>query len=336
MVESQGWGIRPSRYCYEAESRDLSILGCLVTATSTPSCDAKSVPHCKELVFLHKSESVSNPGLWVKGRGAAIARRVVTVAAFSLSILQARAQAPAVPQANPARPTVSTPATLTPVGYLQFENGGFYANASQEFKSQFSTNQVTKLTITPRLQVMGLFEPFAYTHGVVGDAEAGIQPGGISVGVQGVVLPGEGRKPTVSLSYIRSLYGGSAPDIDVGSYQQGVTFLWSEDFGGLHIDTNGIFNEQTQGDVRRGQFGQTLSVSHPLGPFVLAGELWHFTQPFSNGNAVGNLWALSYAARRNLVIDAGFNHGLTSSSTQWEGFAGFTYLLPHRLWKARK
>src|ERR1700683_4446179 len=25
------------------------------------------------------------------------------------------------PEANPARPTVSTPATLTPVGYLQFE-----------------------------------------------------------------------------------------------------------------------------------------------------------------------------------------------------------------------
>jgi hypothetical protein len=23
---------------------------------------------------------------------------------------------------------------------------------------------------------------------------------------------------------------------------------------------------------------------------------------------------------------------MTSSSRQWEGFAGFTYLLPHRLW----
>ena len=27
------------------------------------------------------------------------------------------------PEANPGRPTVSTPATLTPVGYLQFESG---------------------------------------------------------------------------------------------------------------------------------------------------------------------------------------------------------------------
>jgi hypothetical protein len=63
--------------------------------------------------------------------------------------------------------------------------------------------------------------------------------------------------------------------------------------------------------------------------------LWHFTQPLSRGNAVGSLWAVSYAFRKNLVADAGFNRGLTSTSTQWEGFAGFTYLLPHRLWRAR-
>jgi hypothetical protein len=46
------------------------------------------------------------------------------------------------------------------------------------------------------------------------------------------------------------------------------------------------------------------------------------------------LWAVSYPIRKNLVVDAGFDHGLTSSSTQWEGFAGFTYLLPHRLWRS--
>ena len=37
-------------------------------------------------------------------------------------------------------------------------------------------------------------------------------------------------------------------------------------------------------------------------------------------------------ARNNLVFDAGFNRGLTKSSTRWEAFVGFTYLLPHRLW----
>jgi len=105
------------------------------------------------------------------------------------------------------------------------------------------------------------------------------------------------------------------------------------DVKGFHYDANAVFNELSQGPVRRGQFGQTLSISHPIaGKFSLSGEIWHLTQPFLRGNAVGNLWAVGYMARKNLVLDAGFNPGLTSTSTHWEVFVGFTYLLPHRLW----
>ena len=267
----------------------------------------------------------------------------IVVAAMASGIAELRGQtigeasAPETPEANPARPTVATPATLTPVGYLQFETGGLYANSSPDVKSQFGVNQVTKLTVTPRLQFFGLFAPFAISHGVGGDGVgAGGQPGSIAVGAQAVVLPGEGVKPTVSLSYIRTLYSGTAPDIDIGSARQSALFLWSEDIAGFHFDVNGMFLEQTQDKLRRGQFGQTVSVSHPVGPVVVAGELWHFTQPLLKGNAVGNLWCVSYSVRKNLVVDAGFNRGLTSSSTQWEGFGGFTYLLPHRLWKSHK
>jgi hypothetical protein len=78
----------------------------------------------------------------------------------------------------------------------------------------------------------------------------------------------------------------------------------------------------------------------------LSGELWHFTQPLVDttragspsprSNAVGTLWALSYLFRPNLVLDCGVERGLTSTSTAWQGFAGFTYLLPHRLWGQSK
>jgi hypothetical protein len=146
------------------------------------------------------------------------------------------------------------------------------------------------------------------------------------------VLPGEGHKPTVSLSFIRRLYASPAPEIDIGTFRNSALILVSDDLGGFHFDINGIFSEQTKGVIRRGQFGQTLSISHPLGRLTVAAELWHFTQPLNSRNAVGSLWAVSYRAGKNLVWDAGFDHGLTSSSTQWEGFAGFTYLLPHRLW----
>ncbi|MGA8088478.1 MAG: hypothetical protein WCA10_14310 [Terracidiphilus sp.] len=259
----------------------------------------------------------------------------ILIAAVLGSAAQLCAQTQSVPEANPARPTVATPATLTPVGYLQFESGVLYADGSPGFSIQFSINQVMKLTVTPRLQFLGMFGPLANTHRAAGGIGDGNQPGGIAAGVQGVVFPGNGAKPTISLSYAHTLYAGSAPDIDIGSFDQSATFLWSEDLGGFHFDVNGIFNQQSEGNVRRGQFGQTVSISHPLGPFTIAGELWHFTQPLTRGNAVGNLWALSYAVRKNLVIDAGFNRGLTSSSTQWEGFGGFTYLLPHRLWRSR-
>ena len=106
----------------------------------------------------------------------------------------------------------------------------------------------------------------------------------------------------------------------------------SDDLLGLHFDANGIFAEQIMGEVHRLQFGQTLSVSHALGKFTLSGEIWHFSQPFLRRNAVGNLWAVSRAIRKNLVVDTGFDHGLTQTSTHGEVFLGFTYLLPHRLW----
>ena len=257
-----------------------------------------------------------------------------TAALFcSAALLRAQSSAVEVPEANPGRPTVSTPATLTPVGYLQFENGGLYAASSPEFGTRLGINQVTKFTVAPRLQLLVLSEPFVHAAGVTGDALPGNRPGEVFAGLQGVVLAGEGSKPTVSLSYIRRLYESPAPEIDIGTFRQSALFLVSDDLGGFHFDINGIFTEQAAGTVRRGQFGQTLSVSHPLGRFTIAGELWHFTQPLTNGNAAGNLWVLSYPIRKNLVVDAGFNHGLTSTSTHWEGFAGFTYVLPHRLWR---
>lgn len=238
------------------------------------------------------------------------------------------------PAANPARPTVSTPATLTPVGYLQFETGGLFASHSPELNSQTSINEVVKLTVAPRLEFLVASEPLANTS-VVGDVREGEvdDAGDVSLGVQAVILPGKNAKPTVSVSYLHRIYGGAAPDLDIGSAKNSLLLLISADVRGFHYDANAIFNEQVATPVRRAQFGQTLSISHPLaGDFSLTGEIWHFTQPFLRGNAVGTLWALSFAPRKNLVFDGGFDRGLTGSSARWEGFAGFTYLLPHRLW----
>jgi len=249
--------------------------------------------------------------------------------------LRAQAGLPDAPEANPSRPTVSTPATLTPVGYLQFENGVLYATDSPEFSKRLGINQATKLSINERMEVLALFEPFTHSTGA---AVSGNRPGEVFAGMQAVILSGNDERPTISGQYLRRLYASPAPELDLGTFVQSATILLSDDRGGFHFDVNGLVTEQ-QNDkthVRRAQFAQTLSISHPIGKLTVSAEIWHFSQPLTHSYAVGNLWSTSYSVRKNLVVDGGFDHGLTSTSTRWEGFAGFTYLLPRRLWHQRR
>jgi hypothetical protein len=243
----------------------------------------------------------------------------------------AQSAAPDEAIANPGRPTVSTPATLTPVGYLQFETGGLTANHSPEFSRRYSLNEVIKFSVAHRFELIASAEPIVHdrAEGKLGNAQ-----GEVFLGAQAVLIPGEGTKPTIAASYFHRAYDGGAPELDFGSPANTAMILASADVKGFHYDTNAILNELIEGLVRRAQFGQTLSISHALaGKFTVSGEIWHFSQPFLRGNAVGNLWAVSYAARKTLVLDAGFNRGLTNTSTRWETFVGFTYLLPHRLFR---
>ena len=254
----------------------------------------------------------------------------ITVPAMLILLASCTLSAQVDAEANPGRPTVSIPATLTPVGYLQFETGILGAERSGEFANRTALEETIKFTAAKRLQFLVQAEPAVVSD--LGDHHAR-DPGGVALGVQVVLLPGEKHRPTISASYFRSVYGGTAPDLDIGSNKNSALFLISTDLGKFHVDTNYIFNEQINSAVHRAQFGQTLSVSHPVaGKFGMTGELWHFSQPFQRGNAVGLLFAPTYTLRPNLVLDGGFNRGLTSTSTRWEAFIGVTYLLPKKLW----
>jgi len=277
---------------------------------------------------------------------------------------QAAPDAP--PSANPARPTVTNPATLTPVGYLQFEQGYLGSINSPETASQYGVNQVTKLTVHPRLMLAVSAQPFAASVDNAGGPTSR-DAGAVQVGFQAVLFTPtlapppaktpdaapEAQKspvPTVAVGYYHTVYGGTAPDIDLGSATNTVVMLFSGDIGSFHYDTNYIVNEQ-DGDsnvgphaIRRAQFAQTLSVNHSMfNPNLqLSVELYHFAQPLVDATAAGGavaranlvdlLVAPSYQVRPNLIVDGGFSRGFTSTSTRWQSFAGFTYVLPHRLW----
>src|SRR5258706_2997202 len=141
--------------------------------------------------------------------------------AAAISVAAQRAETPKAPNeslaqeeptANPGRPTVSTPATLTPVGYFQFETGNLGAWSSPEFSSQSSFNEVVKFSLTRRIEVLAVAEPFARSHV---QKQTGNDAGEAALGVQGVVYQGEEARPTIALSYFRQVYGGSAPDLDL-------------------------------------------------------------------------------------------------------------------------
>lgn len=263
--------------------------------------------------------------------------KLIAILLFVLSAFapcsSAQSSATGTPDANPGRPTVSTPATLTPVGYVQFENGVLFADNSTEFSKRVGTSQVTKLAVISRLEFFLQIEPLVISQA---NNPTAIHEGEVFVGAQGVLLAGQGSRPTIAIGYTRRAHASVAPELDIGTFRQSTSILVSDELYGFHFDANGIVSEQIQGAVHRAQFGQTLSVSHSIGKFTISGEIWHFSQPFDRGNAVGNLWAASYSVRKNLVVDGGFDHGLTKTSTRWEAFAGFTYLLPHRLWTAHE
>jgi hypothetical protein len=255
-----------------------------------------------------------------------------------------------VPAANPARPTFTNPADLPPAGYLQFEQGLVQAGSSPGLDRQFSIGQVTKIAVHPRLMFAFVSQPFAYSKA---GPDSSRDAGDLDVAVQGVVHARRGASPTVALAYQNVVRSGSAPNLDIGSSSRSLILLVSGDIGATHYDTNYMVSEQTvsaapSGTLRRAQFGQTICISHPIfaartdSRLGLSGELWHQTQPLPTtdrdnrpvprANAVGALAALSYTVRPNLVLDTAFNRGLTSTSTSWQYLAGFTYLLPHRLW----
>src|SRR3984957_16361115 len=124
-----------------------------------------------------------------------------------------------IPEANPARPTVSTPATLTPVGYLQFETGSLGAVTSPEFGTRIGINQVTKLTVLPRLEFLVQTEPYVHSSNGKGEDKQ-IHPGEAFVGAQAVIVPGDDAHPTIAASYIRRLYESPAPELDLGTFRQ--------------------------------------------------------------------------------------------------------------------
>ena len=122
---------------------------------------------------------------------------IVFAMAVIAPLMQGAAQTPTNDKpiaANSGRPKVSTPATLTPVGYLQFENGILDATNSAEFSNRAGVNQVTKLAVTHRIEFLLQSEPLL---GSQGSAHMANRPGEVFAGVQGILIGGNQKGLTL-------------------------------------------------------------------------------------------------------------------------------------------
>jgi hypothetical protein len=231
--------------------------------------------------------------------------------------------------ANPGRPAMATSALLTPVGYAQFESGLLFAADSAGFSNRSGDEETMRVTVSPFLQFIVAAEPLAHTNT---GQESLNQRGDATAGLQMVMMPGHGIKPTISSSYLHLIRMGTASSLDIGGYSNSALLLASSDLGHLHVDANAFLNE-TEGPVRRAQLGEAVAFSHSVTAKLGAtAELRHFTEPLTGGSVYSTLWGASYSVRPNLVIDTGLVNGLTDTSTRWQVASGITYVLPHRLW----
>jgi uncharacterized protein YwlG (UPF0340 family) len=231
--------------------------------------------------------------------------------------------------ANPGRPAMATSALLTPVGYAQFESGLLFATDSAGFSNRSGDEETMRVTVSPFLQFIASAEPLAHTSTA---QESLYQRGDSTAGLQVVMMPGHGIKPTISSSYLHLVRMGTASSLDIGGYSNSALLLASSDFGHLHVDAN-VFLNETEGPVRRAQLGEAVAFSHPVTAKLGAvAEVRHFTQPLTGGTVYSTLWGASYSIRPNLVIDTGLVNGLTGTSTRCQVASGITYVLPHRLW----
>jgi hypothetical protein len=231
--------------------------------------------------------------------------------------------------ANPGRPAMATSALLTPIGYAQFESGLLFAADSAGFSNRSGDEETMRVTVSPFLQFIVAAEPLAHT----GTGQKSLnQRGDATAGLQMIMMPGHGIKPTISSSYLHLIRMGTASSLDIGGFSNSVLLLASSDLGHLHVDAN-VFLNETEGPVRRAQLGEAVAFSHPVTAKLGAtAELRHFTEPLTGGSVYSTLWGASYSVRRNLVIDTGLVNGLTDTSTRWQVASGITYVLPHRLW----
>jgi hypothetical protein len=230
--------------------------------------------------------------------------------------------------ANPNRPTVANPADITQYGVLELEYGW----------DRTSLGAGARLTDLTGLLKFGLLCDVELrwntTSVLVENAQAGGQTGfGDNwFGPQIRFYRQTKHVPTLALSYaVKAPTASRAKGLGSGRVDHSFTFLASKDVLGTHFDFNATYFliHRAAGPGFDSNYQFNLSLAHPIkGRLAFTGEFYGNTELNSvTPGFASTLWALTFAIKPRLVIDAGIEIGLSHGAPQQHFFVGVTYAI---------
>jgi hypothetical protein len=241
--------------------------------------------------------------------------------------------------ANPNRPTVANPADITQYGVLELEYG-WDRTWPEADVHQTSLGGLLKFGLLCDVELRWTTTSFLSqtdatgTHRTFGDNW---------LGPQVRIYKQTKRVPTLSFAYAVKIPSASTEDgLGTGHVDHSLTFLASKDIVDIHFDFNAthfwIGRESIPGFDQNDQLN--LAFSRPIhGALQFTGEFYGDTQlNRPTPSFVSSLWALTYTMNPRLVIDGGFEGGLTSGGPHRHVFAGFTYSIGNLYpgWRSRQ
>ncbi len=229
--------------------------------------------------------------------------------------------------ANPNRPTVANPADITQYGVLELEYGWDGVWPQEENVNQNSLGGLLKFGLLCDIELR--WTTTSYLSQI--DATGTHQSFGDNwLGPQIRFYKQTKRVPSLAFSYAVKIPSASTENgLGSGQVDHSFTFLASKDIAHIHFDFNAtrflIGRANASGFDQNDQLN--LAFSRPIhGPLQFTGEFYGSTQlNQTTPSFVSSLWALTYTIVPRLVIDGGFEAGLTDNGPHRHAFAGFTY-----------
>lgn len=264
-------------------------------------------------------------------------KRYLSFGAFVLLLLyallpgQSAAQCADTPKdgivANPNRPTVANPADITQYGVLEVEYGYNHVAAQHEERDNNLVG-LLKFAATCNFEIRWNSNTLL-RQTIGGTTQTGF--GDHSFGFQYRFAHQKKTVPSMAIAYALEFPTASvAKGLGTGKYDHQMQFLASKDFGGSHFDFNTsyfFFGRRAAGGTDQNA-EMNLTFSHTLHKKLAFQAEFYGDYRFNNGAPAyaDGLWALTYTVKPRLVLDAGIDHGLTSTAPfRKTYFVGVTY-----------